>query len=292
MSSFSSADTPSFAGSSILRESPPFSSAAYTGPGGADLSLSELYISEREEDNPRSRPFSLLPLQHAQHDATEEERGDHSVFSDSGGLVEEEGDVTIVGERKSSFNEARQREERLQRDLFVLKKLNASFALYNGALKDVRSTTENVALQLDRTDRLLDQYVSLLQHTEKNTKLIFDETWQGGEADLETLERLRIEKEEKDRREREERERRARLEEERRAKEEEERKAKEEREARERLKSATLIRGLRGVRPTRVSERGSSIPSRGRIPSSATARRGASEIPVRGSGVTRGTRRT
>jgi len=285
--SFTSADTPSVAGSSILRQSPPFLSQSHTGPGGADLSLSELYISDRNDDSPAAtRPFSLLPERNG---GIEEER---SFFSDSGGVVEEEDEEATIHKRRDSAGEARQREERLQRDLFVLKKLNASFSLYNEALKDARSSTEviyyfrtshfsstlmvtntqNVALQLDRTDRLLDQYVELLQHTERNSKLIFDEAWEGGTTvgglfpffmvqtedaqDLELLEQLRIEKEEKAKRAREERERLARLEEEQRQKEEEERRLKEERETREKLKGITATRGARGVRPTRGTERG------------------------------------
>ena len=193
--SSTSADIPSF-GSSLLRESPPFCGS--TGPGGADLSLSELYVSDRSEDATQSKPFSLLPQCEA-NEETDKYDNEETIFTkaDVKKAEADEDDVTILQKRQSSSRVAR--EERLQHDLFVLKKLNSSFRLYNEALQDTRSSTEaslavasfeplvdtrvqNVALQLDRTDRLLDQYVNLLQHTEKNSRLIFDEFWEGGET--------------------------------------------------------------------------------------------------------------
>lgn len=202
--SSTSSDALSFAGSSILRQSPPFHSSSHTGPGGADLSLSELYISDREEDATVSKPFSLLP-QRPQREVYNGVLGrDESEpvlnHNDNGNEVDDDEEL-VADQGKRSLSEARSREERLQHDLFVLKKLNGSFSLYNDALNDTRSSTEvrcfcivctqatshlcrpqNVALQLDRTDRLLDQYVNLLRHSENNSRLIFDETWQGGVA--------------------------------------------------------------------------------------------------------------
>jgi hypothetical protein len=142
--SITSADTPSFADSSILRESPPFRSSSHTGPGGADLSLSELYVSDRSEDAPLSKPFSLLPQRDGNAEKPQYDEEDNDVFS--GGCVQEgeadEGDATMMDKGKRSSTAARSREERLQHDLFVLKKLNTSFSLYNDALKDTRSSTE------------------------------------------------------------------------------------------------------------------------------------------------------
>lgn len=139
MDSLSSADTPSFTGSSILRQSPLFRST-HTGPGGADLSLSELYISDRSEDGTASKPFSLLPQRDAHgrkpgHDESE------AVYPQDNDEADND-DGTITNKGKKSLDEARTREERLQHDLFLLRKLNASFSLYNDALKDTKSSTE------------------------------------------------------------------------------------------------------------------------------------------------------
>jgi hypothetical protein len=81
-------------GSRLLSESPllPSSSSlshSQTGPGGDDLSLSELSLAD-------------LPKRQV----------------------------------------AKVREEKLQRDLFILKKLNSSFAAFNEVLKDTQTGTE------------------------------------------------------------------------------------------------------------------------------------------------------
>ncbi|KAF8585930.1 hypothetical protein K439DRAFT_1008527 [Ramaria rubella] len=282
--SWTSGDTPSFAGSPLLRESPPFHS--HTGPGGADLSLSELYISDRSGDGSASKPFSLLPQRDEDVPGLENE-GDPALFDADDQLDDaEEEDPTVMDKRKRPLHETRTREERLQHDLFVLRKLNMSFSLYNDALKDTRSSTE-----LDRTDRLLDQYVNLLKHTEKNAKLILDKTWEGGASDQARLEQLRVEAAQKAKREREERERATQLEQERLEKEERERKAKEDKDARDRDKRKPIsVRGVRGRGTGRVMTTG----TRGRIASdyANTTMRGASDTSGRGSTVSRGVRRT
>ncbi|KAF8513103.1 hypothetical protein BU17DRAFT_77235 [Hysterangium stoloniferum] len=288
MASWTSADTPSFADSSLLRQSPPFRShrGADSGAIVADLSLSELYISGRS-DAVEEEPFSLLPP-HANKTTTPQDIKDEATsFNDCDAQVEasNDGDGIIFEKGKQSLNEVRTREERLQHDLFVLKKLNASFSLYNNALKDARSSTENVSMQLERTDRLLNQYVHLLQNTEKNSKL-----------DLEELERIRAEAVSKAEREREELERKAQLEQQRMVKEEEERKIREEREVKELLKKTSIpVRGVRGtrgrVRTVRdvsgTRERASATTSTTGMPN----RRGDSGISSRGSSISRGVRR-
>ena len=140
--SSTSADTLSFAGSSILRQSPPFHPSTHTGPGGADLSLSELYISDRSEDGTASKPFSLLP--HRDEHGKEKECDESgTVYLQDDHIDEEDEEDEVVADRGNrSLNGARTREERLQHDLFVLRKLNASFSLYNDALKDTKSSTE------------------------------------------------------------------------------------------------------------------------------------------------------
>ncbi|KAF8514138.1 hypothetical protein JB92DRAFT_2920224 [Gautieria morchelliformis] len=285
--SSTSADTPSFAGSSILRQSPPFHSPADTDPA-ADLSLSELYISDRSEDVTVSKPFTLVPPRG-------EGCGEAGCDDD---LNEVNHDTVATDKGKSSLSTARSREERLQHDLFVLKKLNASFSLYNDALKDTRSSTENVALQLDRTDRLLDQYVNLLRHTENHSKLIFDETWEGGVMDQEILDKLRAESAQKAQREREERENAARKEQERLENEELARKARELRDANERGKRGSgSVRGVRGVRGLRArgAERGSSVATRGTYTTGSSAmtnKGGGPVVSSRGSTASRGRHRS
>lgn len=154
--SSTSGDTPSFAGSSLLRQLPPFRPPSHTGPGGADLSLSELYISDRSEDSTVPKPFSLLP-QRDTHDKEPEHDEDQPILDQDAPvdetfdeLFDEEDAAKEKGKR--SLNEARAtREERLQHDLFVLKKLNASFSVYNESLKDVRSSSEVRSLSTDCT---------------------------------------------------------------------------------------------------------------------------------------------
>jgi hypothetical protein len=100
-----------------------------------DLSLSDLSIQDR--DDIMSRPFSLLsrpdpitsPLQTG-------EPGEDK----PGGIDGDE----IQDRETARRQDAKAREEKLQSDLFILKKLNASFAAFNealaatGSLNDVR----------------------------------------------------------------------------------------------------------------------------------------------------------
>lgn len=92
----------------------------------------------------------------------------------------------------------RLRDEKLQNDAFVLKKLNATLSSFNDALGDVGSQNEvmlgafprvarshpiqRVAAQLKQTEGLLDRYVAILSGSEEFARLIFDEQWQGSEA--------------------------------------------------------------------------------------------------------------
>ncbi|KAL4073891.1 hypothetical protein J3A83DRAFT_4232144 [Scleroderma citrinum] len=155
-----------------------------TGPGGADLSLSELSLSDKlfTRDGPR---FSLLAPQPALS---------HPFSSDQSAIAEDdeydEGTEATVDTEEDAANTmvldqaiaAKAREEKLQRDLFILKKLNASFAVLNDALNVAKSATEQVAEQLVQTDGLLDKYANMLSKSEGVTRLIFDEQWEGAEA--------------------------------------------------------------------------------------------------------------
>ena len=91
-----------------------------TGPDGNDLSISELSLSDR----PRTleKPFSLL---------ASGVQGHLHIHQDD----QEVEDQSIPGLAGRTDGSAA-REEKLQGDIFVLRKLNASFALFNDALQD------------------------------------------------------------------------------------------------------------------------------------------------------------
>lgn len=117
------------------------SSHIHTGPGGADLSLSELSLSDKpsSRDGPR---FSLL----APAPAPFRFSTDQSTIIE--GEEYEEGDTSADGhdDANNTMMERvvteKTREEKLQSDLFILKKLNASFAVLNDALQSTKGATE------------------------------------------------------------------------------------------------------------------------------------------------------
>jgi hypothetical protein len=128
MDSFDSYQLPSSAsGSRLLSESPPHRS---TGHGGADLSLSELSLSDRPT---HARPFSLLARPQEDPATPQREDREQSLFKEEG---QEEAQAHI------EQTPAQTREERLRSDLFTLRKLNSAFALYNEALSATESGTE------------------------------------------------------------------------------------------------------------------------------------------------------
>lgn len=165
MESFDSAGLPS-GGSRLLSQSPQFSfasasSSSHTGPGGDDLSLSELYPDdhcppERERDrqtrhNPKTRPSIAEALGFgARAPDRSENQSTLGTLEDVGEELEEEdggaeADVTVRGngeEAEGTRNAAQLREERLQNDLFVLRQLNGAFAVYNDALREAQAGTE------------------------------------------------------------------------------------------------------------------------------------------------------
>ncbi|KIM69758.1 hypothetical protein SCLCIDRAFT_13135 [Scleroderma citrinum Foug A] len=269
-----------------------------TGPGGADLSLSELSLSDKpftRDDGPR---FSLLAPQPAlSHPFSSDQSAiaeDDEYDDDTGATADTEEDVTntaVIGRAVT----AKAREEKLQRDLFILKKLNSSFSVLNDALSVAKSATEQVAEQLVQTDGLLDKYANMLSKSEGVTRLIFDEQWEGAEADeeaiarerAEAIERARIEHERAEAARREEEERRRREAEEAARREEEERVRKDAAAAatattnkpapRGRGTGASMNSGVRGVRGTRASA------------AAMAARSGGRGIP-RGAGVSTTTR--
>lgn len=131
--------------SRLMSESLFSGSSSQTGPGGDDLSLSELSLSDRTALF--QKPFSLLaqpepatPVQSGSHS-----RDDAEEDGEDGGDIDSEGEGnTILAEEDERIkrNSAKTREEKLQSDIFILKKLNASFALFNEALEDTESANE------------------------------------------------------------------------------------------------------------------------------------------------------
>ncbi|KAG6861102.1 hypothetical protein C0995_004039 [Termitomyces sp. Mi166 len=237
-------------GSQLLSESPlALSSSSRTGLGGDDLSLSELSLTDRTPV--AHKPFSLLAP-----------TTDSSSTRLSGWDGDTEGDVREDTNDKQGEHDKRHaaklREDKLQSDIFILKKLNASFALFNEALQNTGSANQHIAMQLEQTDALLNRYISILSKSEEFTRLIFDQQWQGAEADEEALEREIIAQREKARRDSEEKALAKQQEEERRRREEQEQTKKEERERveREKKEKVTVRGGVRGVRGTRASMRG------------------------------------
>lgn len=127
-------------GSQLLAEPTPdiSSSSSRTGHGGDDLSLSELSLSERAQSKPgHRRPFSLL---------ARPESPDESAVADGDAEDGEEPDMdgTMTQEdlEKARKLAAKTREEKLQHDLFTLKKLNAAFEVYKEALRETKSNTD------------------------------------------------------------------------------------------------------------------------------------------------------
>ncbi|KAF8973247.1 hypothetical protein BDZ97DRAFT_1912806 [Flammula alnicola] len=230
-------------------------SSSRTGPGGDDLSLSELSLSDHTAI--MRKPFSLLakveadlttPTRNRKAENTEVHAAD-DVKNDRASL----NDVTLEDTGKQV---AKLREEKLQSDIFILKKLNASFEKFNEALQETGSANQRVAAQLEQTDALLNKYIDILSKSEDFSRLIFDEQWQGAEADEEALEQEILIAKERARREAEEQALRAQQEAIRLEREKQEELRREEKERVEREKSERAIRSGRGVRGTRASMRG------------------------------------
>ncbi|KAJ6499268.1 hypothetical protein C8R45DRAFT_981732 [Mycena sanguinolenta] len=239
-------------GSRLLSETPLIpsdSSLSYTEPENNDLSISEL---------------SLLDKPETANDAQSQHPEDLE---------------------KISKHNSKLRDEKLQNDAFVLKKLNAALSSFNEVLGDVGSQNDRVAAQLEQTEALLNRYVGILSGSEEFARLIFDEQWQGAEADEMAIDQEQREAEEKARKLEAERVAAAQREKERLRREELERAEKREREnaEKERSERAATRGGVRGVRGTRASmraaARGSSrgaVPSSGRPVTAPTVPRGSS----------------
>jgi hypothetical protein len=126
MSSFDSSDFTIMpnAGARLLSESPLL--RPDLDSNGNDLSLSELAISNRPD---QTRDF-LLQSEPEADSAYEvpDQREQDAIDSEEATRLKRQA--------------AKTREEKLQHDLFLLKKLNGAFALYTDALRATQSSTE------------------------------------------------------------------------------------------------------------------------------------------------------
>jgi hypothetical protein len=144
-------------GSRLLSESPLLPSSSGTGPGGDDLSISELSLSDRTVIF--QKPFSLLapdPLVPTHDD----DNLDLDAEKDGLGNKAEDSE-------QEKRHLAKVREEKLQSDIFILKKLNASFALFNEALHDAGSANQVRSTVRDSLCNLL-QFLAYRSTTRTN----------------------------------------------------------------------------------------------------------------------------
>ncbi|KAJ7132755.1 hypothetical protein C8R43DRAFT_1089701 [Mycena crocata] len=228
--------------SRLLSQSPilPSSSSlsSDTGPGGNDLSLSELSLSERVANGAPPSRFGPLPDPNS------------STIRDPEEL------------ERNKKHTRKLRDEKLQNDAFILKKMNASLASFNDALSEVGSQNERVAVQLEQTEALLNKYVSILSGSEDFARLIFDDQWHGADADDMIIAQEQREAEESARKLREERaavvqREKDRLEREEQARADQRGREQTEKDKKERLAVRGGVRGVRGTRASMRAARGS-----------------------------------
>jgi hypothetical protein len=127
-------------GSRLLRlELPPESSSSRTGPGGEELSLSELSLSDYNAI--MKQPFCLLAKN--EPDLSTPKR-DNSIPTQIASPANSRGEELSDSEdsRKVEQQASKNREDKLQSDIFILKKLNASFELFNQALHETGSAND------------------------------------------------------------------------------------------------------------------------------------------------------
>jgi hypothetical protein len=129
---------------------PPDSSHSRTGPGGDDLSLSELSISN--PDSIMNKPFSLLarfnPPPRSPTDLATPTRENKTGASSEGHHAKGSGEIVDAELQDEEDTEATRkktqelRDEKLKSDMFILKKLNTAFELFEEALEETGSANE------------------------------------------------------------------------------------------------------------------------------------------------------
>ena len=124
---------------------------SYDASNDADLSISELSIIVKPEPE---QPFSLLarprplrtPVQTTPPPSQDPNPGEPSQSTDhetdAKDTVEVDDHVESPQEDENTRKQSvsRQRDERLKQDLFVLRKLNDAFGVFNDALEETRSS--------------------------------------------------------------------------------------------------------------------------------------------------------
>lgn len=128
-------------GSRLLSESPLLPSGSSSSRHNiGDLSISELSLSDRTPTSQNLKPFRLLAHEDSVASATS---GSHT---DDDKEPEDDDDVAGLKNsedaEKNKRDAARLRDEKLQSDIFILKKLNASFASFNEALDSAQSENQ------------------------------------------------------------------------------------------------------------------------------------------------------
>ncbi|KAJ3762400.1 hypothetical protein EV360DRAFT_92451 [Lentinula raphanica] len=228
-------------GSRLLSESPNLPS---TSSSQADLSISELSLLDRPSSSSKGDD------RNSDNEDGEGETTQRQINIDDDALSNAEEREQI------KRTKAKLREDKLQSDIFVLRKLNAAFSSFNDALDGVGDANE-ATQQLSQTEGLLNKYMGILAKAEEFARIIFDEEWEGAEQDDMIIQREEEERIERERREAEERRLAEQRERERLEREAKERQEQEERERLEReRKERAASRGVRGVRGTRASMRG------------------------------------
>ena len=114
----------------LLSESPLVGSSSRSNLSSSDLvSVRDLPAGDRSQGPLEHDDDSQGPLEHDDDEAEQ-------ASPDEGDGEDEEAQI------KTARKAARTREEKLQNDLFLLKKLNSAFSLYTDALRATQSSTE------------------------------------------------------------------------------------------------------------------------------------------------------
>ncbi|KAG8901225.1 hypothetical protein FRB99_005466 [Tulasnella sp. 403] len=229
---------------SLFAESPLLSLRNKTGPGGDDLTLSELSANDTPPKLPSARAeqqrFSLFGAASPGPAEEEEEQtvqlnpdasGSHPNpdtsrqhdESDVSGGYEEDADAVTpqktrppVDEDEEHASPRRTKEDDLRTTLYQMQKINGVLMDYLDALKATEENNRVLTQQVENSQQLLKKYKALLVQTEHTSKLLLDPLWQGAEADeIHAAEIAEAEAREREKRLQEEQERLERLERER-----------------------------------------------------------------------------
>ncbi|KAF9777731.1 hypothetical protein BJ322DRAFT_1095505 [Thelephora terrestris] len=114
----------------LLSESPLIGRSSHSDIASSDLSVHDLPTRDRSQSG-------AVDDQREEDEVEEGPRGEGNEEEEG-----EEGGEDEEAQIRRARKAARMREEKLQNDLFLLKKLNNSFSLYTDALRATQSSTE------------------------------------------------------------------------------------------------------------------------------------------------------